>query len=192
MDPDSALFKLMREEIRTLNLECDEDDRRTGLLAVKKAALKTEAEKRAKIQANVDKALAERHAAEKAAEASNEKAAVEIAAEASNEESPKKAAVKLNYRGLRWKRFLKKLQNKTLLRRLLVHPKEVKVETITDEGVVSQDTIEDGIMSDDYDAVVAQACSEEHKKAVSSFKELFAEEPIKHSSCSHSNSVKFI
>merc|ERR1712237_269217 len=104
------------EEIRIMNLEWDKDDRKTNTLAAKEAALKTEAERRAKIQANVDRALAERRAAEKAAEASNEKAAVETAAEASNKESPKK-----------------KLQNKTSLRRLLK-----KVETTTDEGAVSQ------------------------------------------------------
>ena len=137
MDPDSESLKSMRnwydmEEIRIMNLEWDKDDRKTNTLAAKEAALKIEAEKRAKIQANVDKALAERCAAEKAAEASNEKAAVEIAAEASNEESPKKAAVRLNYRGLRWKRFLKKLQNKTSMRRLLNHSSKVKAEDITD------------------------------------------------------------
>ena len=155
MDPDSESLKSMRnwydmEEIRIMNLEWDEDDRRTNRLAAKKAALKTEAEKRAKIQANVDRALAERRAAEKAAEASNEKAAVETAAEASNNESPKK-----------------RLQNKTSLRRLLK-----KVETTTDEGAVSQDTVEDSNMSDDFDAVAA------HEKAISELTELFADEPI--------------
>ena len=50
MDPDSELAKLITEEIRRLNVELNEDDRRTGLLAVKKAALKKETEKRAEIQ----------------------------------------------------------------------------------------------------------------------------------------------
>ena len=69
MDPDNKFMKFMSKKIRKLNLKRDKDDRKTGRLAARQVAIeKATGEKRTKIQANVDKALAERHQAEKAAD----------------------------------------------------------------------------------------------------------------------------
>ena len=66
---DSKL-QTLRENIMKLNLEWDKHDKETGMSEAKNAALYKEKERRrAKIQAKVDKALAERHAAELAIEA---------------------------------------------------------------------------------------------------------------------------
>ena len=65
MDPNNIFMKFMREEIRKLNLELDKDDRKIGRLA---AIEKATAEKRAKIQVNMDKAIDERCPEEKAAD----------------------------------------------------------------------------------------------------------------------------
>ena len=67
MDSDNKFIKFMREQIRKLNLELDEDDRKTGRLAARQAAFeKATIEKEAMI---VNKIYVERHEAEKAAEA---------------------------------------------------------------------------------------------------------------------------
>ena len=53
---------------KKINLEWDEHDRKTGLSEAKKADLQRDAERRANIKANVDRALVERQTAEFAPE----------------------------------------------------------------------------------------------------------------------------
>ena len=57
------------EDIMKVNLEWEEHNKETGMCEAKNASLHKEAERRAQIQANMNRALARRHASELATEA---------------------------------------------------------------------------------------------------------------------------